>query len=67
MDGWMEPVADLPTVPHIPYQASVTEYGQMMGSFRLIDFEFSYQLRNCFWVLHQTTQNPKTRCITHRL
>jgi hypothetical protein len=67
MDGWMEPVADLPTIPHTPHQARVTEYGEMMGSFRLIDFEFSYQLRNRFGVLHQTTQNPQPRRIAHRL
>ena len=67
MDGWVEPIADLPTIPHIPHQTTVTEYGQVMGSFRLIDFESSYQLRNRFWVLHQTAQNPQTRCIAHRL
>ena len=67
MDQWVEPVADLPTFPDIAHQTSVTEYGQMMGSFRLIDFEFSYQLRNRFWVLHQTAQNPQTGRVTHRL
>jgi len=67
MDRWVEPVADLPPFPHIAHQTTVTEYGQVMGSFRLIDFEFSYQLCNRFGVLYQTAQNPQTGRITHRL
>ena len=67
MDRRVKPVADLPPLPHIAHQTSVTEDGQMMGSFRLIDFKVGYQLRNCFWLLHQTTQNPQPRCIAHGL